>query len=386
MRDSDLQTVAIHAVASELPGQSIPNQMLLDRCGSRMSSGLQQMLSGLGVEERYSVIANYPAVLAGLEKPDQQDSALSLGVVAARRTLDEVGAGRIGLVIGVTNTSPRIVPGFSSELMAMMPELPREAMNLNLHGQGCSPFLKAIDVARWYLASSPKKMVLIVCAENPTTMSYPLLGDHYLGFKEAQSPSDKQNTVDALHAFLFGDSAVAIVVGAEPGRAEFGPIVHLTNVESEDAELGSIDGVRADPLFHVVRPIYRLGPRIAERGGWYSDQVVRLLLRHEACTLKDIREVSEAFVHTGSARILSGVSEGLGLPRAAARRSDEILRKYGNLISASLPMMLADGLTTAGGKILMLGFGLGFSASASELVIQDLGSLSPLNVPGMAAG
>ncbi|XXT15035.1 hypothetical protein WME94_32785 [Sorangium sp. So ce429] len=106
-----------------------------------------------------------------------------------------------------------------------MAELPREAMNLSLQGQGCSPLLKAVDTARWYLQANPDRGVLIVCMESTTAMSQPLTAPRYLSFKEACTPDEVQRTVDVLHGFLFADGAVALLLQADgPGPAR-GPML-----------------------------------------------------------------------------------------------------------------------------------------------------------------
>src|SRR6185437_4451568 len=108
---------------------------------------------------------------------------------------------------------------------------------------------KSIEVAQWYLASNPGKLAMVLMAEAHTPYVAPLLRDEYYGFREVirMRKEQKLNEVEfekkrldttfVIQSMLFGDGAVALLVGHEEGKPSFGPIAHLTNEETGDADL-----------------------------------------------------------------------------------------------------------------------------------------------------
>jgi predicted naringenin-chalcone synthase len=76
-------------------------------------------------------------------------------------------------------------------------------------------------------------------------------------------------------------------------------------------------------------------------------------------------------VHTGSEKILNIIAEHHQIQREKLVESYEVLREYGNLAGASLPFILEKIVSgnkfLKGDIILTLGYGWGFSASATML-------------------
>ncbi len=76
-----------------------------------------------------------------------------------------------------------------------------------------------------------------------------LLRDEYFGFREIlrlrkeqkldpeQFEQQRLDTTFVIQSMLFGDGAVALLVGSEEGKPAFGPISHLTNDEPNDMNL-----------------------------------------------------------------------------------------------------------------------------------------------------
>ncbi len=60
---------------------------------------------------------------------------------------------------------------------------------------------------------------------------------------------------------LFGDGAVALLVGNEEGKPSFGPISHLTNEETEDVNLLTMNSNSSHP-FLKGRPQYFMRPSV----------------------------------------------------------------------------------------------------------------------------
>jgi 3-oxoacyl-[acyl-carrier-protein] synthase-3 len=77
-------------------------------------------------------------------------------------------------------------------------------------------------------------------------------------------------------------------------------------------------------------------------------------------------QVDDCLIHTGSKKILDGVCSQLELSPDSSKvlGSYRVLKNYGNLSSASTGFMLADKQGSWFGPTMVVGFGVGFTASA----------------------
>lgn len=231
------------------------------------------------------------------------------------------------------------------DVIARMPELPRDVANLSIAYMGCSAMAKVVETCRWYLAVNPRKRVLAVFTEAITPLSPPLSG-RYGHFSEV-APDRRQSTVDALHSFLFADASVAMVLAAHGKGPSFGPVKNLTNDVPEDTELGTVpDGGSDIPVVQAAhgRHLYTLGPDVTERGSHYAKQTIGAVLDDPSCTLGDPTQASVFFMHTGSTRILDALCEGFLIDRdsPAVAASYNVLRDYANTLGCSVPLMVAE--------------------------------------------
>jgi 3-oxoacyl-[acyl-carrier-protein] synthase-3 len=164
---------------------------------------------------------------------------------------------------------------------------------------------------------------------------------------------------------LFGDGAAGLLLCASSENT-FGHFCHLTNEYADDARLMMmIDGGTQYPTVNG-KPRYEMNKRIPQRGAEYARSLVNTILINRESPISDVRQASMFYIHTGSKRILDVVCKQLGIatdsPKVASCYST--LQNYGNLSSASIGFMLADTYHRTTGVGLMIGFGLGFSASA----------------------
>lgn len=362
--------VVLKSIAARMPEPRFGTEDLLASAGDRFSPGLRLMLRNLGVRHRHSILANFDEVLLAGAVPTWSVHALDLAVEATRASLSGIDSRDVGLVIAVTSTPPRLLPGLVSDLFAGVPEIPRHAMNVSMQGQGCAPLLKAVEVARWFLRANPGRLALVVCLESTTAMSPSLRDNSYGTFREGAGAERRRQTMDVLHGFLFGDAAVAFVVGSDGDGPVFGPTAHLTNTESADAELGFFVGSGSNPPLYLPDrgPALVLGKGIGRRGAEYARTTVKSLFEHPDMERTDMAAFPTALVHTGSNSILNAVADVLGLDGGKLDIAYSVLADYGNLGGASLGVMIAQALDRgARGPILLVTFGLGFSASAGIL-------------------
>jgi predicted naringenin-chalcone synthase len=367
----------LNAVAAVLPGPRCSTAELLAAAGPRLSDRLSAMLGDLGVDTRHSVLANFPDVLFAGAEPVFDTTCTGLAVDASRAVLAkaDLDPGDIGLVLGVTSTPGRLLPSLVCDLIAQLPELPRDVANLSISYMGCSALAKVVDTARWYLTANPERKVLAVFLEAITPLSPPLPG-RYGHFGEV-APAQRQETVNVMHGFLFGDAAVAMVLGAQPPGPVFGPVASLTNELPEDAELGTVpDGGSDLPVVHGRR-LYTLSPDVTPRGAHYAATTFRALLdaQHPDVHLKRVADASVLLMHTGSTRILDRLCAEFEVSNdsEAVASSYRILRDFGNTLGCSVPLMLADPVARPPGQGLVMAFGLSFSAGTFTLTVPDGG-------------
>lgn len=366
------------ASATAVPRHAFSTHELVASLMHKLSPELINTINALGVEQRFSTIENFPEFLNGAPMRSE-GSSTALGADAARRCLAEWGgdARRVGLLIAATNTPAQLLPCLASEVMANLHGvLSRSISTVSMQAQGCSVLLKTVEVARWYLAANPGKVALILLSEAHTPYISPVTADEYLGYREiarlrrggalGDEAADRRrlDTTFMVQAMLFGDGAVALLLGAEEGAAEFGPIMHLTNDEPGDVDLLTMGGGSLEPSLSG-RPVYSMRPSVPNRGAHYAVTTVRRVLEHPDSHVNNLEDVSGCLIHTGSKKILDGVCAQLSIAPESSkvRTSYEVLKTYGNLSSASTGFMLAERERRPGPAV-VVGFGVGFTASA----------------------
>jgi len=304
----------------------------------------------LGVDQRYSVVDNYPDFLSG-SSISSKSSTTELGVGATKRCIEEWQGdpSRIGLLIAATNTPDQMLPCLASEVMGKTHGLlSRSIRTVSMQAQGCSVLLKSIEVAQWYLAANPGKLAMVLMAEAHTPYVAPLLRDEYYAFRElirlrkeqkideAQFEQKRLDTTFVIQSMLFGDGAVALLVGNEAGKPSFGPISHLTNEETEDVDLLTMNS-HSSHEFLKGRPQYFMRPSVPTRGAHYAVTTVKDVLQHPDSPVSNMDQVDDCLIHTGSKKILDGVCSQLHLETDSTKvqGSYKVLNHYGNLSSAS---------------------------------------------------
>ena len=366
------------SAATSVPKNVFKTTELVGSLMHKLSPELINTISGLGVDQRYSALENYPEFLCGKPKI-ATSSTTDLAVAATKRCIHEWGGdpNRIGLLIAATNTPDQMLPCLASEIMGRTHGLLSRSMRtVGMQAQGCSVLLKSIEVAEWYLAANPGQLAIVVMAEVHTPFAAPLMRDEYCGYREIikmrkdrrldsdQFEQQKLDTTFVIQSMLFGDGAVALLIGSEEGKPAFGPITHLTNDQPNDMNLLTMTSNSSHP-FLKGRPQYFMQPNVPMRGAHYAVTTVKNVLQHPNSPVSDLTEVDDCLIHTGSKKILDGVCSQLDLNPHSEKvcGSYQVLERYGNLSSASTGFMLAEKDEWSGPTI-VVGFGVGFAASA----------------------
>jgi 3-oxoacyl-[acyl-carrier-protein] synthase III len=369
------------SAATSTPKQAFQTTELANSLLHKLSPELINTINSLGVDQRYSVMDNYTDFLTG-KAMNANSSTTELGVSATKKCIEQWqgDASRIGLLVAATNTPDQMLPCLASEVMGKTHGLlSRSIRTVSMQAQGCSVLLKSIEVAQWYLAANPGQLAMVLMAEAHTPYVAPLLRDEYFGFREllrlrkerkldeAQFEQKRLDTTFVIQSMLFGDGAVALLVGTEEGKPAFGPISHLTNDEPDDVNLLTMTSNSSHP-FLKGRPQYFMRPSVPTRGAHYAVTTVRNVLDHPDSPVSTMGQVDDCLIHTGSKKILDGVCSQLHLDTDSTKvqGSYEVLKTYGNLSSASTGFMLAE-KEEWNGPTMVVGFGVGFTASAGVM-------------------
>ena len=377
--------ISMISASTATPQSRIGTTELVASMMHKLSPELINTICTLGVENRYSAMDNYTDFLTGAPM-NAISSTTEMGVSATRKCIEEWGGDptQIGLLIAATNTPDQMLPCLASEVMARTHGLlPRSLSTVSMQSQGCSVMLKSVEVAQWYLAANPGKMAVVLMSEAHTPFVAPLLRNEYYGFREiarmrksgmiddVEFEQQRTETTLAIQSMLFGDGAVALLLGQDQaGKPTFGPISHLTNDSPDDVNLLSMISNSTHPALRG-RPQYFMRPTVPARGAHYAVTTVNDVLHDPLSPVSDLSQVDDCLIHTGSKKILDGVCSQLHLDADSTKvhKSYDVLENYGNLSSASTGFMLA-GKKEWAGPAMVVGFGVGFTASAGLMSVN----------------
>jgi 3-oxoacyl-[acyl-carrier-protein] synthase III len=377
--------ISLVSASTATPENRFSTTELVASMMHKLSPELINSICTLGVENRYSTMDNYADFLSGAPM-NQTSSTTELGVNATRKCIEEWGGdpSQIGLLIAATNTPDQMLPCLASEVMGRTHGLlPRSLSTVSMQSQGCSVMLKSVEVAQWYLAANPGKMAIVLMSEAHTPYVAPLLRDEYYGFREIARmrkndklsdeafTQERTETTLAIQSMLFGDGAVALLLGTDQsGKPTFGPICHLTNDSPDDVNLLTMTSHSNHPALKG-KPQYFMRPAVPARGAHYAVTTVNDVLHNPMSPVSDLSQVDDCLIHTGSKKILDGVCSQLHLDADSTKveKSYDVLENYGNLSSASTGFMLA-GKKEWAGPAMVVGFGVGFTASAGLMSVN----------------
>ena len=376
--------INLMSAATATPQHLISTTELVASLMHKLSPELINTVCSLGVDQRYSVMDNYHEFLTGAPI-NATSSTTKLGVDATKRCIEQWGGdpSKVGLLIAATNTPEQMLPCLASEVMAQTHGLlSRSLRTVSMQSQGCSVLLKSVEVAQWYLAANPNKLAIVLMSEAHTPFVAPLVHDEYHGYRELirlrkedklnEDEFEKQrlDTTFVIQSMLFGDGAVALLIGKEEGKPAFGPISHLTNDQPDDVNLLTMTANSTHPLLKG-RAQYFMKPNVPNRGAHYAVATVNRVLEDPDSPVSNLNQVDDCMIHTGSKKILDGVCSQLHLEKDSTKvhGSYEVLKNYGNLSSASTGFMLAE-KNEWNGPAMVVGFGVGFTASSGVMSLN----------------
>jgi 3-oxoacyl-[acyl-carrier-protein] synthase-3 len=283
------------------------------------------------------------------------ETASDLGYAAAARLLAgmDVDPASIDALLFCTQSPDYFLPTTACILQDRL-GLPTTCAALDFN-QGCSGYVYGLYLAKGLVASGMAKNVLLVTAET---------------YSKFIHPRDRSVRV------LFGDGASATLINADPAGARIGactlgtdgsgyqnlivpaggsrrPLAADTGEEAED-ENGSVRS--AENLFMDGQELFLFTlKRVPE--------VVNATLRSAETELEDVRW----FVfHQANAFMNDHLRSKL---RIQKERAPICVEECGNTVSSTIPLTIraAGGEFAPGEKVMLVGFGVGYSWGASML-------------------
>ena len=290
------------------------------------------------IETRYSVLEDYDWLLAN---PDNQTrhqryiaEAPALGIKAIRRALEQASLSLqdIDEFIAVSCTGVD-TPGLDiliADELGMSPYLRRSAVV----GMGCHALMPALHQAATIVTARPQSKVLILTLEICT-----IHVQHSRSIK------------NILGSALFADGASAAVVGSKEKGLRL-----LDSLSYSDYQ------TQTEMSFHPGNTGYKI----------YLSTRIPALLRQQVPPLIDrllsphglnAADIAHWVVHPGGMKIVDYIEEVMGLNAAKLQPARDILRKYGNMSSATLLFVLERVIQQSrplpGDYGLLIGFGPG---------------------------
>jgi predicted naringenin-chalcone synthase len=363
-------------LSSALPKNRFSTAQLMENFPCELPENVKQNILNLGVSQRHLI--DHEAPKSKSEQVMDEAALVDLCTQACGKAVEksDLSIKDIRYFVAAYDVNPFLSPGLSQLLVRQVGFDPY-VKHVNVQGVASTAFPKALELAENRLAGHPNDHVLI-CVSGVSSFWF---HNQVQGLREVMEISqigkltsrakrqlELRKWIATMEYFLFGDGAVACVVGKKEGNFSIGRIVEVTNVGKRDYLAGYTRLCALDEPFRFG--LYsHLGKEIPELGARYATLALKKLLGKD---FEDrIKAAKKWAVHTGSEKILNAIAKRHGIQEERLRESHEILREYGNLAGASLPFILERIVSTNtfadGDAILMVGYGWGFSAAATTL-------------------
>jgi alkylresorcinol/alkylpyrone synthase len=309
---------------------------------------VREIIDNSAIDQRYSVFpSDYliePRPLAQINA-EYQEKAVELGLQVSERALAQAGMAPtdVDLLITVSCTGV-MIPSLDAHIATIMGFRP-DVRRLPITELGCAAGAAGLARTWEYLTAFPDRTALLVAVEIPT-----------LTFQRKDA-----SQANLISAALFGDGAAGVVV---TGRDAPGPRILASECFLFPDSLKAMGFDLRDTGFHIV-----LSKDVPEIIRERVKDLAQGFLARQGLRQEDI---SAYLLHPGGQKLLSYMQAELGLSREDTQVSWDILRRYGNLSSASVLFILNEWLVQkempSGSYGLVMAFGPGFTAEM--LLIQ----------------
>jgi alkylresorcinol/alkylpyrone synthase len=309
--------------------------------GKRLEA-IHTVIDNSQIDQRHSV---YPVEHIVEPRPlsqintEYREKAVELGMRAAADALAQAGMvpSDVDMLITVSCTGV-MIPSLDAHLATQM-GFRSDVRRLPITELGCAAGAAGLARAWEYLRAFPDRTVLLVSVELPT------LTFQRKDFSQA----------NLISAILFGDGAAGVVI---TGREAPGPRILASECYLFPNSLDAMGFDLRDSGFHIV--LSKDVPQLIREKikGLVDNFLAGHGLRRE--------DISAFILHPGGQKLLSFLEAELGLSRTDTEFSWDVLRRFGNLSSASVLFILQEWLSkgdvASGSYGLLVSFGPGFTA------------------------
>lgn len=270
------------------------------------------------------------------------ENTSDLGRRAAQMAIKNAGIDprEIGLIITATMTADNFTPSAACMIQQKLGLGRRDVTAFDLNA-ACSGFIYALAAAAAMLPRYGKALVI-----------------------GAETLSKLVDWTDRTTCILFGDGAGAVVIGrGNGGRARF-----YTRSSADERQALYAGGIPLNPLCNTPKNYSYLkmdGKEVFRFAVGAMEEAALNVLEKAGASLGDVDLI---IPHQANLRIISAAARKLGLPEDKFYTN---LRSFGNTSAASVAIALAqcraEGRLKKGMKILLVGFGAGFTCGAAYL-------------------
>jgi alpha-pyrone synthase len=290
------------------------NQSRIEQLYQNTCIETRHMAVNLLSEEQFAFCRERNTIQARMEMYRQHSIPLAEKVARAAiaKTDSQTIKDEIGLIVFVSSTG-FVAPGVDAELIKRL-GLRRDTARVTVNFMGCAAAMNGLRVAADYVRAYPTRKALVVCLELSSVNAV---------FED--------NLNDIVIHSIFSDGCAAVVIGAcrEDAAKASGKIAiteHFSHL-IENTEDGIVLGIEDNG---ITCQLSRYLPDYIEAG---VGSIIENFLASQELSKEDIDLWA---VHPGGTKIIQKVQTSLGLTDSQVADSWEILRQYGNMLSASV--------------------------------------------------
>ena len=218
------------------------------------------------------------------------------------------------------------------------------ALDYNL---GCSGFVYGLSLAKGLISSGAASSILLLTADM---------------YSKLISKGDKTNRT------IFGDAATAVIISSEPALCRIDEFVFGTNGEGANNLIVKNSGAHYNddlPEENVDNYLFMNGKEIFNFTLSSVPKLIEATLAKNNLSYNDI----DLFIfHQANRYILNALRDKIGIPED---KFYYFMENCGNTVSSTIPIALYEAISQKkvkkGDKVLLAGFGVGYSWAATVL-------------------
>jgi predicted naringenin-chalcone synthase len=338
-----VHTPRILAIGTAVPARRFGQEELADLFGYR--EGLRRLFflnSGIDSRHLYTVADPRPTETIDEMTARFAEGSVALGTEAILTCLAQTGLGVSDVDFLVTTTcTGRLVPSLDAHLIRAL-GFRTDVQRVHVGDTGCASAMVALQQASTYLRAFPDRRALAVSVELCSATYY----------------IDEESETAVANA-IFADGAAAVLLATTGDGPEL--LAHRTLIRSE--YLDHMGFTFPGGAYRI-----RLSPEVRRIAPAMMEELAGTLLKDHGLAQEDVRFW---VLHSAGRRVIENAQALLSLSDADVACSRDVLRRYGNLSSATVLFVLdavqRSGRPRPGDIGLMMALGPGFAAEGALL-------------------